>query len=78
MPGHADQTKLLDVVKNTRPDNPDTILALAVELSRQKSFAAAAQVTRNAEKLVGSRKELLAHYQARLNVAMPGWGGLLS
>jgi serine/threonine protein kinase len=74
MPDRAECAKLLDAVKKTNADNLNNVLALAEELSRQRAFAAASQVTRNAEKLVGSRKELLAHYQTRIRAAYPALG----
>ena len=73
-PDDAAAQNLLKLCESARSDHSGQLLTLADELSRQKAFTLAARVTRQAEKLLGSRKELLGHYRTRIEAAWPGAG----
>ncbi len=71
-PGDEKAQKLAELCREARPDHRQRLLALADELGRQKMYTLADQVTQQAEALRGSRQEMLAHYQKRIESAWPG------
>lgn len=77
-PGDTPVRKLLELSRATRPDDSGKLLALADELARQKAFSLAEQVTRQAEKLLSSRQDLLAHYQKNIDAVWNGRGAGLA
>jgi serine/threonine protein kinase len=77
-PGEKKGRKLEELCRDARPNDRGKLLALADELGREKLFTLADRVTQQADKLQGSREELLASYRRRIDAAWTGLGNKLT
>jgi serine/threonine protein kinase len=84
-PDDAAGKKLADLCARVKPESIPGLSELGSELSRQRLFPIADQVSKQVEKLVQAemdqakaRQELLIHYQKRIEAAWPGLGNRLT
>jgi serine/threonine protein kinase len=73
-PGDADARKLLHLCDRGKPDNPETLLAIAELLQRQRAFGPAVPLLAELERAVKDREPLLPLYQKQVDAAWPGLG----
>ncbi|HZZ80117.1 MAG TPA: protein kinase, partial [Gemmataceae bacterium] len=71
---NEDATRLLEIMRDGRSDNIGTLAALAKELIEQKSPQLAERLTQQAQKLMGTKAEMLLVHQVRVEAAWPGHG----
>lgn len=76
-PKDASAKTLLDLARNSNKDRLPDLLALSEAFAQQKELPLANRVAHHAEGLLQSYKDLLPHYQKRLETAWPGTGRLL-
>src|SRR5689334_11962963 len=73
-PDNEQALRLQEIARDARPDSIVTLAALAKELIDQKVPQLSESVSRRAQKLMGTKEEMLLVHQVRVEAGWPGYG----